>query len=213
MTDVTKSVTSTEMGARLGVLISGRGSNLQAIIDAIQAGCLDAEISIVISNCANAAGLERARSAGILTKVLDHRDHENKESYDHALTSELLKYDIGLVCLAGFMKIVGPKMLRAFPNAILNVHPSLLPAFPGLEPQRQACDYGVKFSGATVHVVTEALDAGPVVLQAVVPVLDDDTPETLASRILVEEHRLYPEAIARVLDGRFHLEGRRYLPD
>jgi phosphoribosylglycinamide formyltransferase-1 len=201
------------MGARLGVLISGRGSNLQAIIDAIQAGCLDAEISIVISNCSNAAGLERARSAGILTKVLDHRDHENKESYDHALTSELLKYDIGLVCLAGFMKIVGPKMLRAFPNAILNVHPSLLPAFPGLEPQRQACDYGVKFSGATVHIVTEDLDAGPVVLQAAVPVFDDDTPETLASRILVEEHRLYPEAIARVLDGRFHLEGRRYLPD
>ena len=213
MTDVTKSVTSTEMNARLGVLISGRGSNLQAIIDAIQAGCLDAEISIVISNYANAAGLERARSAGILTKVLDHRDYKNKESYDHALTSELLKYDVGLVCLAGFMKIVGPKMLRAFPSAILNIHPSLLPSFPGLEPQRQACDYGVKLSGATVHIVTEALDAGPIVLQAVVPVLDDDTPETLASRILVEEHRLYPEAIARVLDGRFRLEGRRYFRD
>ena len=198
------------MNARLGVLISGRGSNLQAIIDAIQAGCLDAEISIVISNYANAAGLERARSAGILTKVLDHRDYKNKESYDHALTSELLKYDVGLVCLAGFMKIVGPKMLRAFPSAILNIHPSLLPSFPGLEPQRQACDYGVKLSGATVHIVTEALDAGPIVLQAVVPVLDDDTPETLTSRILIEEHRLYPEAIARILDGRFRLEGRRY---
>lgn len=210
MTDVTKSVTSTEMNARLGVLISGRGSNLQAIIDAIQAGCLDAEISIVISNYADAAGLERARSAGILTKVLDHRDYKNKESYDHALTSELLKYDVGLVCLAGFMKIVGPKMLRAFPSAILNIHPSLLPSFPGLEPQRQACDYGVKLSGATVHIVTEALDAGPIVLQAVVPVLDDDTPETLTSRILIEEHRLYPEAIARILDGRFRLEGRRY---
>ena len=198
------------MNARLGVLISGRGSNLHAIIDAIQAGCLDAEISIVISNCANATGLERARSAGILTKVLDHRDYRNKESYDHALTSELLKYDVGLVCLAGFMKIVGPKMLRAFPSAILNIHPSLLPSFPGLEPQRQACDYGVKLSGATVHIVTEALDAGPIVLQAVVPVLDDDTPETLTSRILIEEHRLYPEAIARILDGRFRLEGRRY---
>ena len=198
------------MNARLGVLISGRGSNLQAIIDAIQAGCLDAEISIVISNYADAAGLERARSAGILTKVLDHRDYKNKESYDHALTSELLKYDVGLVCLAGFMKIVGPKMLRAFPSAILNIHPSLLPSFPGLEPQRQACDYGVKLSGATVHIVTEALDAGPIVLQAVVPVLDDDTPETLTSRILIEEHRLYPEAIARILDGRFRLEGRRY---
>jgi len=198
------------MNARLGVLISGRGSNLHAIIDAIQAGCLDAEISIVISNCANATGLERARSAGILTKVLDHRDYRNKESYDHALTSELLKYDVGLVCLAGFMKIVGPKMLRAFPSAILNIHPSLLPSFPGLEPQRQACDYGVKLSGATVHIVTEALDAGPIVLQAVVPVLDDDTPETLTSRILIEEHRLYPEAIARILDGRCRLEGRRY---
>ena len=198
------------MDARLGVLISGRGSNLQAIINAIQAGCLDAEISIVISNCANAAGLERARSAGILTKVLDHRDYKNKESYDHVLTNELLKYDVELVCLAGFMKIVGPKMLRAFPSAILNIHPSLLPSFPGLEPQRQACDYGVKLSGATVHIVTEALDAGPIVLQAVVPVLDDDTPETLTSRILVEEHRLYPEAIARILDGRFRLEGRRY---
>ena len=198
------------MDARLGVLISGRGSNLQAIINAIQAGCLDAEISIVISNCANAAGLERARSAGILTKVLDHRDYKNKESYDHVLTNELLKYDVELVCLAGFMKIVGPKMLRAFPSAILNIHPSLLPSFPGLEPQKQACDYGVKLSGATVHIVTEALDAGPIVLQAVVPVLDDDTPETLTSRILVEEHRLYPEAIARILDGRFRLEGRRY---
>ena len=210
MTDVTKFVTGAEMDARLGVLISGRGSNLQAIINAIQAGCLDAEISIVISNCANAAGLERARSAGILTKVLDHRDYKNKESYDHVLTNELLKYDVELVCLAGFMKIVGPKMLRAFPSAILNIHPSLLPSFPGLEPQRQACDYGVKLSGATVHIVTEALDAGPIVLQAVVPVLDDDTPETLTSRILVEEHRLYPEAIARILDGRFRLEGRRY---
>ena len=198
------------MDARLGVLISGRGSNLQAIINAIQAGCLDAEISIVISNCANAAGLERARSAGILTKVLDHRDYKNKESYDHVLTNELLKYDVELVCLAGFMKIVGPKVLRAFPSAILNIHPSLLPSFPGLEPQKQACDYGVKLSGATVHIVTEALDAGPIVLQAVVPVLDDDTPETLTSRILVEEHRLYPEAIARILDGRFRLEGRRY---
>lgn len=210
MTDVTKFVTGAEMDARLGVLISGRGSNLQAIINAIQAGCLDAEISIVISNCANAAGLERARSAGILTKVLDHRDYKNKESYDHVLTNELLKYDVELVCLAGFMKIVGPKMLRAFPSAILNIHPSLLPSFPGLEPQKQACDYGVKLSGATVHIVTEALDAGPIVLQAVVPVLDDDTPETLTSRILVEEHRLYPEAIARILDGRFRLEGRRY---
>jgi phosphoribosylglycinamide formyltransferase-1 len=210
LTDVTKFVTGAEMDARLGVLISGRGSNLQAIINAIQAGCLDAEISIVISNCANAAGLERARSAGILTKVLDHRDYKNKESYDHVLTNELLKYDVELVCLAGFMKIVGPKMLRAFPSAILNIHPSLLPSFPGLEPQKQACDYGVKLSGATVHIVTEALDAGPIVLQAVVPVLDDDTPETLTSRILVEEHRLYPEAIARILDGRFRLEGRRY---
>jgi len=210
LTDVTKFVTGAEMDARLGVLISGRGSNLQAIINAIQAGCLDAEISIVISNCANAAGLERARSAGILTKVLDHRDYKNKESYDHVLTNELLKYDVELVCLAGFMKIVGPKMLRAFPSAILNIHPSLLPSFPGLEPQRQACDYGVKLSGATVHIVTEALDAGPIVLQAVVPVLDDDTPETLTSRILIEEHRLYPEAIARILDGRCRLEGRRY---
>ncbi len=197
------------MNRRLGILISGRGSNLQAIIDAIQAGRLDAEVGVVISNCTEAPGLERARRAGVLSKVLDDRGYDDRSAYDRALTHELRAHDVALVCLAGFMKIVGPELLRAFPNAVLNIHPSLLPSFPGLEPQRQACEHGVKVSGATVHVVTAELDAGPIVLQAAVPVLGDDTPETLASRILLEEHRLYPEAIALMLDGRFRLERRR----
>ena len=197
------------MNRRLGVLISGRGSNLQAIIDAIGSGRLDATIGVVISNRAEAGGLARARSAGIETRHLDHRRHQRRADYDAALVAALRACDVGLVCLAGFMRLLGPTVIDAFPNAILNVHPSLLPAFPGLEAQRQAWEHGVKVAGATVHFVNADLDAGPIVAQAAVLVQDDDTPESLAGRILVEEHRIYPEAIGRVLDGRWAVSGRR----
>ena len=195
---------------RLGVLISGRGSNLQALIDAIGDGRLRASIDVVISNVAAAPGLDRARAAGIETLVMDHRG-ATREAYDRALAGELLSRQVDLVCLAGFMRRLGPAMVTAFPNAILNIHPSLLPSFPGLDAQRQALDHGVKVSGVTVHLVADELDAGPIVLQQAVPVLDGDTPATLAARILVEEHRLYPAAVEKVLDGGWRLEGRRFV--
>jgi phosphoribosylglycinamide formyltransferase-1 len=198
------------MNRTLAVLISGRGSNLQAIIDAIAAGSLDARIGVVISNRADAAGLDRARRAGIEALCLSHRDYPSREAYDRALVEALRARGVGLVCLAGFMRLLGPAFIEAFPRAILNIHPSLLPAFPGLEAQRQAWAHGVKVSGATVHLVDCDLDAGPIVLQRAVPVLDDDTAETLAARILEQEHLLYPEAIARVLDGGWTIEGRRF---
>lgn len=199
------------MNRRLGVLISGRGSNLQAIIDAISEGRLDAQIGLVVSNRAGAAGLERARRAGLEALVIDHRAFPSREAFDLAVVAELRARDVGLVCLAGFMRLLSPAFIRAYPNAILNIHPALLPAFPGLDAQRQAWEHGVKISGATVHLVTEQLDAGPIVIQAAVPVEDTDTPETLAARILVEEHRIYPEAIRIMLDGGWRLEGRRFL--
>jgi len=192
------------------VLISGRGSNLQALLDAIRGGTLDAEIAVVISNRANAPGLERARRAGVETLVVDHRGLATRDDFDRALVRELRARSVRLVCLAGFMRRIGAPMLEAFPNAILNIHPSLLPSFPGLEPQRQALDHGVQVSGVTVHLVTTDLDAGPIVLQRPVPVLPDDTPATLAARILVEEHKAYPEAIARLLAGGWTVEGRRF---
>jgi phosphoribosylglycinamide formyltransferase-1 len=200
------------MNRTLGVLISGRGSNLQAIIDAIAAGALDARIGVVISNRPGAAGLERARRAGIETLCLDHRDYASREDYDRALVGALGAQGVGLVCLAGFMRLLSPAFVAAFPNAILNIHPSLLPAFPGLEAQHQAWAHGVKISGATVHLVDQDLDAGPIVLQRAVPVLDDDTAETLSARILEQEHLLYPEAIGVVLSGGWMVEGRRFLP-
>ena len=196
---------------RLGVLISGRGSNLQALIDAAGAGRLDATIAVVISNRDDAAGLERARRAGIETLVLDHRVWPSREDYDRALARELRLRRVGLVCLAGFMRRIGPAMLDAFPNAILNIHPSLLPAFPGLDPQRQALEHGVKVSGVTVHLVTADLDAGPIVVQRAVPVLAGDTADALAARILVEEHRAYPEAVALILADGWRVEGRCFL--
>jgi len=195
---------------RLGVLISGRGSNLQALIDAIHQGTLDATIAIVISNRADAAGLERARRADIETLVIDHRGWATRDDFDRALVRELQARRVRLVCLAGFMRRVGSPMLDAFPNAILNIHPSLLPAFPGFEPQRQALDHGVQVSGVTVHLVTADLDDGPIVVQRPVPVLSGDTPDTLAARILIEEHKAYPEAVARVLAGGWTIEGRRF---
>ena len=187
---------------RLGVLISGRGSNLQAIIDAIKAGRLKATVAIVISNRADALGLDKARAAGIETLVLPQSAYSTREEYDQALVQHLQERQVDLVCLAGFMRLLGHVFIDAFPNAVLNVHPSLLPAFPGLDAQRQAWEHGVRVSGATVHLVTVDLDAGPIVEQAAVPVCADDTPETLAARILVEEHRIYPQAIARILDGK-----------
>jgi len=195
----------------IGILISGRGSNLQAIIDATAAGRLDARIAIVISNRADAGGLECASRAGIDTLVLSHKAYPSRDDYDRALVDELRARRVDLVCLAGFMRLLSATFVEAFPHRILNVHPSLLPAFPGIDAQRQALEHGVKISGATVHLVTPELDAGPVVLQAAVPVCDDDTPDTLAARILVEEHRLYPEAIAIVLAGGWRVEGRRFL--
>ena len=199
------------MNRNLGVLISGRGSNLQAIIDAVATGRLDARIAVVISNRAEAAGLERARAAGIEAMCLGHKAYATREDYDRTLVAALRQRGVGLVCLAGFMRLLGPSFIEAFPNAILNVHPALLPAFPGLDAQHQAWAHGVKISGATVHLVDCDLDSGPIVLQSAVPVLDDDTPESLSARILVEEHRIYPEAIKILLDGRWRIDGRRFV--
>lgn len=193
----------------IGVLISGRGSNLQALIDAVAHGALDARLAVVISNKANAAGLERARAAGIHAVVLDHQSFTSRDDYDRALAAELRARDVSLVCLAGFMRLIGAPLLDAYPNAILNVHPSLLPAFPGVDAQRQALEHGAKISGATVHLVTGELDGGPIIIQSAVQVLEDDTVDTLSARILVEEHRIYPEAVRTILDGGWRIEGRR----
>lgn len=195
----------------IAVLISGRGSNLQALIDAIAERRLDGEIAVVISNKAQAPGLERARAAGIQTLVLDHRAFPSRDAFDTAIARELRARGVRLVCLAGFMRLIGAPLLDAFPNAILNVHPSLLPAFPGVDAQRQAFEHGVKISGATVHLVTGELDGGPIVLQSAVPVRDDDTPDILSARILIEEHRIYPEAVRIILDGGWRIEGRRFV--
>jgi phosphoribosylglycinamide formyltransferase-1 len=195
----------------IGILISGRGSNLQALIDAIDEGRLPATIAVVISNRADAGGLDRARGAGIETLVVEHRAFPTRDAFDRALAGELRARRVSLVCLAGFMRLVGTPLLEAFPNAILNVHPSLLPAFPGVDAQRQALEHGVRVAGASVHLVTAELDGGPIVLQAAVPVRDDDTPETLAARILIEEHRIYPEAARILLAGGWTIEGRRFI--
>lgn len=184
----------------LGVLISGRGSNLQAILDAIREGRLNARVGVVVSNVGSAPGLERARKAGIPTVVLSHKDFASREAYDEALIERLRAHEVDLVCLAGFMRLLSPVFVRAFPGRILNVHPSLLPAFPGLHAQRQALEHGVKVTGATVHLVDEELDHGPILLQRAVPVLEGDDEESLSARILEQEHQIYPEAIALVLD-------------
>jgi len=196
---------------RIAVLVSGRGSNLQALIDAAAAAQVDrAAIAVVISNVEGAFALERARRAGIPTSFIDHRGWSSRDDFDRALVAELKRHDVHLVCLAGFMRKVGAPVLEAYPNAILNIHPSLLPSFPGLHPQRQALMHGVKVSGVTVHLVTEDLDAGPIILQRPVPVLDDDTEETLAVRILQEEHLAYPEAVRMIVNGG-RVEGRRWV--
>lgn len=196
---------------RIGALISGRGSNLQALIDAVDDGRLDATIAVVISNRDAVEGLERARRAGIEAICVSHRGWSSRDEYDRALVRELQQRRIDLICLAGFMRILGPPMLEAFPNRILNVHPALLPSFPGVDAPRQALEHGVKVAGVTVHLVTPDLDAGPIVVQRVVPVLDTDTVETLSARILAEEHRAYPEAVKILLDEPWTIEGRRFV--
>lgn len=195
---------------RLGILLSGRGSNFLASHGHIVAGRLDAEIAGVVSDQPDAPGLARARELGLPAFCVE-RAGRTKGEFEDAIARVLEAQAVELVCLAGFMRVLGPGFIRRFPQRILNIHPSLLPAFPGLHAQRQALAHGVRFSGCTVHFVDEGVDSGPIVAQAVVPVRDDDTEEELAARILVEEHRLYAEAIAKILAGRWFLDGRRLL--
>jgi phosphoribosylglycinamide formyltransferase 1 len=199
------------MAKRIGILLSGRGSNFEALAESIAAGRLPgAEIVIVISNRDGAPGIERARERGIPARVIPSKGLE-REAYDKLVVAALQEAGVQLVCLAGFMRLLSPYFVAAFRGRILNIHPSLLPSFPGLEAQRQALEYGVRFAGCTVHFVDENLDAGPIVLQAIVPVLDGDTPETLSARILEEEHRVYTEAVRLVLERRYRIEGRRVI--
>jgi len=195
---------------RLGILISGRGSNFEAIANNIARGKLDAEIAIVISNRPNAAGLEIARARGIPLRVIASAGLE-REAYDKLLIDELRTHEVDLVCLAGFMRLLSTNVIRAFPNRVLNIHPSLLPAFSGLDAQRQAIEYGVRITGCTVHFVDEFLDSGPIIIQSAVPVLEDDTVESLSARILAQEHLIYSKAIGYIADSRITLEGRRVL--
>jgi len=194
---------------RLGVLISGSGSNLQSIIDNIEKGSLKATIKIVISNNPDAFGITRAKKHGIPFVVLKNGNFKSKEDFDSELIKVLKENNVDVVILAGFMRIISPAFLKAFPQKVLNIHPALLPSFPGLHGQKQAFDYGVKFSGCTVHFVDEGVDTGPIIIQSVVPVLDDDTEETLAARILKEEHKIYPRAIQFFADGKIEIQGRK----
>jgi phosphoribosylglycinamide formyltransferase-1 len=199
------------MKKHIGVLLSGRGSNFDALAASVAAGRIpNAEISIVVSNRETAEGIEKARARGIEARVIPSKGLE-REAYDRQVVAALQEKNVDLVCLAGYMRLLSPFFVEKFPQRILNIHPSLLPAFPGLEPQRQALEHGAKFSGCTVHFVDENLDAGPIVMQAVVPIEDGDTPDTLAERILAEEHRIYTEAVRIVLEGRWRMEGRRVL--
>jgi phosphoribosylglycinamide formyltransferase-1 len=196
---------------KLGVLISGRGSNMVALAEAMRDGRIpDTEIALVISNVATAGGLAKAQERGMATVVLDHRG-KTREEHDRAMAAELHKHEVDLICLAGYMRLLSPWFIRAFPQRILNIHPSLLPAFTGLNAQQQALEYGVKFSGCTVHFVDEELDHGAIIQQAVVPVLSSDDEHTLAARILAEEHKIYAEAVALVLSGKIKIEGRRVI--
>lgn len=199
------------MKKRIGVLLSGRGSNFEALADSVASGRIpNAEISVVISHRENAPGIERARIRGIDACIIPSKGLD-REVYDRQVVSVLQEKKVDLVCLAGYMRLLSSYFVRAFPERILNIHPSLLPAFPGLEAQRQALEHGVKFAGCTVHFVDENLDAGPIVLQAAVPVHDGDTVDSLSSRILAEEHRIYSEAVRMILEGRYRIEGRRVI--
>ncbi|HEV2615852.1 MAG TPA: phosphoribosylglycinamide formyltransferase [Candidatus Acidoferrales bacterium] len=199
------------MKKRIGVLLSGRGSNFEALADSVAAGRIpNAEIVLVISHREGAPGIERARARGIDARVIPSKGLE-REIYDRQVVTVLQEKKIDLVCLAGYMRLLSPYFVQAFRGHILNIHPSLLPAFPGLESQRQALEHGVKFAGCTVHFVDETLDAGPIILQAAVPIRDDDTVDSLSERILAEEHRIYSEAVRIVLEGRFRIDGRRVI--
>ena len=195
----------------IGVLISGGGTNLQAIIDAIEAKRLDAAIKLVLSNKADAYGLVRAKNHGIATEILDHRNYPSRESYDRAVIDTLRAHGVELVVLAGFTRLLSPVFVKAYSNRIMNIHPALLPSFPGLHVQKKAVEYGVRFSGCTVHFVNDECDEGPIIIQAVVPVFADDTEEKLAARILKEEHRIYPRAIQLYAEGRLRVDGRRVI--
>lgn len=200
---------------RVAVLASGRGSNLQALIDGIEAGQVQASIVAVISNKKDAVALERARKHGIRDLFVDPKPFagqpDSREAYDGALLAMLQQHDVELVLLAGYMKIVTSVLVNAYANRMMNIHPSLLPSFPGLDVQKKAIEWGCKLAGCTVHFVTEGVDEGPIILQAAVPILDNDTPETLAARILVQEHKLYPRAVELYAEGRVRVEGRRVL--
>lgn len=197
----------------VGVLVSGRGSNLQAIMDACREGRIPARVAVVISDEEDAYGLERSRLKDIPAHYVDYRKFSGKVEYERAIAEILMEHHTGLVCLAGYMRVVGKTLMDAFPERILNIHPALLPAFPGLHGQKQAWDYGVRFSGCTVHFIDEGVDTGPIILQAVVPVLQTDTPDTLADRILAEEHKIYPEAIRLFAEGRLKIEGRKVIQE
>jgi phosphoribosylglycinamide formyltransferase 1 len=197
----------------IAVLISGSGTNLQAIIDAIEVQRLDAKIQLVLSNRAGAYGLVRAKNHGIPVEVLDHKLFPSREAFDQAVVDILRAYDVELAVLAGFMRLLSPVFVSAYSNRIMNIHPALLPAFPGLHVQKKAVEHGVRFSGCTVHFVNEACDEGPIIIQAVVPVFPDDTEESLAARILAQEHRIYPRAIQLYSEGRLRVEGRKVLVD
>jgi len=194
----------------LGILLSGRGSNFEAIARNAQAGKIPAQIAVVISNKEDAAGLATARRMGLETRFIPSQGKE-REAFDREVVSVLKEFQVDVVCLAGFMRILSPYFVRAFPGRILNIHPALLPAFPGTDAQKQALDYGVKFTGCTVHIVDEGVDSGPIVCQAVVPVLDEDTPESLSLRILKEEHRIYSEAVCLLIENKVRLQGRRLI--
>ncbi len=198
---------------RLGILASGRGSNLQAVIDAIEGGSLSSRVAVVISNKRDAQALERARRHGAPDVFVDPKPFagrpDGREDYDHALLAVLHKHDVELVLLAGYMKIVTPVLINAYPDRMMNIHPSLLPSFPGLDVQQKALDWGVKVAGCTVHFVTDKVDEGPIIMQAAVPVLDGDTADTLSARILAQEHRIYPQAVQLFAEGRLTVEGRR----
>ena len=199
------------MTKRIGVLLSGRGSNFEALADSVAAGRIpNAEIAIVISNRDGAPGIEKANQRGIASQVIPSKGLE-REAYDRQVVALLQDHKVDLICLAGYMRLLSPFFVAEFPQRILNIHPSLLPSFPGLESQRQALEYGAKFAGCTVHFVDENLDAGPIVQQAAVPVRDDDTEATLSERILAEEHRIYAEAVRIVLEGRYKIVGRRVI--
>lgn len=199
------------MKKRIGILLSGRGSNFEALADSVAAGRIpDAEISIVISNRDGAPGIEKAKARSIEARVIPSKGLQ-REEHDRLVVAALQEKQVDLVCLAGYMRLLSPYFVQSFPNRILNIHPSLLPSFPGLEAQKQALEHGVKFSGCTVHFVDEKLDAGPIIAQAIVPVLDEDTADSLSARILAEEHKTYTQAVRIVLEGKFRVEGRRVI--